>query len=69
MQAALSSSKRVGPWIQPMVLRIPLQAMTSAMRACATAFISDSAVDVDTLPWPVFCGTHSKYIFGIYIWR
>jgi hypothetical protein len=42
-------------------IRIPLHAMTSALRACATAFISDSAVDVDTLPWPVFCGTHSEF--------
>jgi hypothetical protein len=56
-QATLSSSIRVGgmegPWIQPMVLRVPLHAMTLALRACATAFISDLAVYPDTLPWSV----------------
>lgn len=53
IQAWLSSSIEVGPWTHPIMFRMPLLAMTSALSVWLTALISDSAVDVDMLPWSV----------------
>ena len=51
--ALLSYSMTVGPCFQPIMSRIPLLAITSHLSVWLTAFISDSAVEVDTLPWSV----------------
>ena len=43
----------VGCWIHPIAFIIPRLEMTSALSVWLTALISDSAVDVETLPWSV----------------
>ena len=43
----------VGSCSQPILLRMPRLAMTSALSVWLTALISDSAVDVEMLPWSV----------------
>ena len=52
-QAWLSFSIFVGSWVHPMAFKIPRFEMTSPFKVWLTALISDSAVDVDTLPWSV----------------
>ena len=51
--ALLSSSITVGFWIQPIVSSMPRLAMISDLSVWLKALISDSALDVDTLPWSV----------------
>ena len=51
--AWLSSWIMVGCWVHPMAFIIPRLEMTSALSVWLTALISDSAVEVDTLPWSV----------------
>jgi hypothetical protein len=53
MAAWLSSSIFVGSCFHPIILRMPRLAMTSALRVWSTALISDSAVEVEMLPWSV----------------
>ena len=51
-QAWLSSSIFVGSRVHPMAFKIP-RLEISPFKVWLTALISDSAVDVDTLPWSV----------------
>ena len=48
--AWLSSWIMVGCWVHPIAFIIPRLEMTSALSVWLTALISDSAVEVDTLP-------------------
>ena len=50
-QAWLSPSIFVGSWVHPMAFKIARLEITSPFNVWLTALISDSAVDVDTLPW------------------
>ena len=50
-QAWLSSSMIVASWGNPMRFNIPFIARASSFKHWFTALISDSAVDVDKLPW------------------
>ena len=52
-QAWLSSAIMVGSCFRPIEFYIPRLDFTSALSVWLTALISDSAVDVDTLPWSV----------------
>ena len=52
--AWLSSSMIVASWGNPIRFNIPHSANASSFKHWFTALISDSAVDVDSLPWALF---------------
>ena len=52
-QAWLSFSICDDFWVYPMAFKIPRLEITSPFDVWLTALISDSALDVDTLPWSV----------------
>ena len=61
--AWLSSCMMAGCWIHPIAFIIPRLEITSAFSVWLTALISDSAVEVDTLPWSV---EHQQIINSLY---